>query len=76
MTVLIETRVVALEYQVASHGKAIDLLQKTGDTLHNTLRGVQDTLQQIKWLAMGAAFTLITNELGILKALKVVFGLG
>lgn len=72
----IETRVIALEYKAETHGKELQFLRTTGDTLEKALDGVKATLNQIKYTLMGALGAFVATQAGLLKGLKIMFGIG
>lgn len=66
----LEHRVIKLELRVDNHEVDLQKLSDISDSLKKSLAGIEKTLAQIKWLALGAVFTLIANEVGIIKILK------
>lgn len=66
----LEHRVIKLEFRVDEHAEDLRKLQDISDSLKKSLAGIEKTLAQIKWLALGAVFTLIANEVGIIKIIK------
>lgn len=72
----LETRVIALEYKAGAHDKELQFLRATGDTLKSSLDGVKATLNQIKYTLMGALGAFVAAQAGLLKGLKVMFGIG
>lgn len=70
----IEHRIIRLELKVDDHDEELKELRSTSKALSLALNGIEKTLQQIKWLAVGAALVLLGKELGIEKVLKIVFG--
>lgn len=70
----IEHRVIRLELKVDDHDEELTELRSTSKALSSALNGIEKTLQQIKWLAMGGALVMFGKELGVEKVLKVIFG--
>lgn len=66
----LEHRVIKLEFRVEEHAEDLRKLQDISDSLKRSLAGIEKTLAQIKWLAVGGAVTLIANEIGIIKVIK------
>lgn len=66
----LEHRVIKLELRVEDHADDLKRLQDISDSLKKSLQGIEKTLAQIKWLALGVVFTLVANEVGIIKILK------
>ena len=70
----IEHRVIRLELKVDDHAEELKELRSTSKALSSALSGIEKTLQQIKWLAMGGAIVMFGKELGIEKVLKIILG--
>ena len=70
----IEHRVIRLELKVDDHDEELKELRSTSKALSSALNGIEKTLQQIKWLAMGGAIVMFGKELGVEKVLKVILG--
>ena len=68
----IEHRVIKLELRVEDHAEDLKRLQDISDSLKKSLAGIEKTLAQIKWLAIGGTVTLVANEVGIIKILKAL----
>lgn len=66
----IEYRVIRLELKVDDHDEKLKELHSTSKDLSLALNGIEKTLQQIKWLAVGAAIVLLGKELDVEKVLK------
>ena len=66
----LEHRVIKLELRVEDHADDLKRLQDISDSLKKSLQGIEKTLAQIKWIAIGAILTLLANEVGIVKILK------
>lgn len=70
----IEHRVIRLELKVDDHDEDLKELRSTSKALSSALNGIEKTLQQIKWLAMGGALVMFGKELGVEKVLKIILG--
>lgn len=68
----IEHRVIKLELRVEDHAEDLKRLQDISDSLKKSLAGIEKTLAQIKWLAIGGTVTLVANEVGFIKVLKAL----
>lgn len=66
----LEHRVIKLELRVDNHEEDLRKLSDISDSLKKSLVGIEKTLAQIKWIALGVVFTLVANEVGIIKLLK------
>lgn len=66
----LEHRVIKLELRVDNHEEDLKKLSDISDSLKKSLVGIEKTLAQIKWIALGVVFTLVANEVGIIKILK------
>ncbi len=66
----LEHRVIKLELRVDDHADDLKRLQDISDSLKKSLQGIEKTLAQIKWIAIGSIVTLLANEVGIIKILK------
>lgn len=68
----LEHRVIKLEFVTDTHEQELRELRDTSKQLSQTLAGIQTNLQQIKWMASGAALVFIANEMGLMAALKTL----
>ena len=68
----IEHRVIKLELRVEDHADDLKRLQDISDSLKKSLQGIEKTLAQIKWIAIGVVITLLANEVGMIKILKAL----
>lgn len=71
----IEHRVIKLELKVEDHAEELKKLQDISTDLRNSLTGIEKTLNQIKYLAMGAVLVVLTQSMGITNVLKMLIGL-
>ena len=71
----IEHRVIKLELKVEDHAEELKKLQDISTDLRNSLSGIEKTLNQIKYLAIGAVLVVLTQSMGITNVLKLIIGL-
>jgi hypothetical protein len=71
----IEHRVIKLELKVEDHADELKKLQDISTDLRNSLTGIEKTLNQIKYLAMGAVFVVLSQSMGITNVLKLIVGM-
>jgi predicted nucleic acid-binding Zn-ribbon protein len=72
---LIEHRVIKLELRVQDHAEELKKLQDISTDLRKSLSGIEKSLNQIKYLAMGAVLVVLTQSMGIASVLKLIVGL-
>lgn len=70
----IEHRVIRLEHKVDDHDEELKELRSTSKALSSALNGIEKTLQQIKWIAMGGALVMFGEELGVENVLAIILG--
>ena len=70
----IEHRVIRLELKVDDHEEELTELRSTSKVLSSALHGIEKTLHQLKWLAMGGALVMFGKELGVEKVLAIILG--
>jgi uncharacterized coiled-coil protein SlyX len=75
MSEQIEHRVIKLELKVEDHAEELKKLQDISTDLRNSLSGIEKTLNQIKYLAIGAVLVVLTQSMGITNVLKLIVGL-
>jgi hypothetical protein len=75
MSEQIEHRVIKLELRVEDHAEELKKLQDISTDLRNSLTGIENTLNQIKYLAMGAVFVVLAQSMGITNVLKIIVGM-
>jgi hypothetical protein len=68
----LERRVVKLEYITEGHGEELSELKDTSEELRRTLGGIQATLSQIKWIAVGAGVMYFADQFGIASLFKIL----
>ena len=70
----IEHRVIRLELKVEGHDEELTELRATSKALSAALSGIEKTLHQLKWLAIGGVLVLFGKALGIEKVLTILLG--
>lgn len=75
MSEQIEHRVIKLELKVEDHADELKKLQDISTDLRNSLTGIEKTLNQIKYLAMGAVLVVLTQSMGVTNVLKMIVGM-
>ena len=69
---VVEEKLLTLEKRSDLHESRISHLESNFDKFQEILAGIQKTLQQIKWVAMGAVGMFILQEMGIITLLKTM----
>jgi uncharacterized coiled-coil protein SlyX len=67
----LEHRIIKLELRVDDHQEELKKLQDISSDLRKSLAGIEKTLAQIKYLAMGAVAVVVAQSVGIDKAVKL-----
>ena len=67
----LEHRIIKLELKVDDHAEELKKLQDMSSDLRKSLAGIEKTLAQIKYLAMGAVAVVVAQSVGIDKAIKL-----
>lgn len=68
----LEHRIIKLELRVDDHQEELKKLQDISSDLRKSLAGIEKTLAQIKYLAMGAVAVVVAQSIGIEKAIKLI----
>ena len=68
----IEERILKLEYRMDDHQEELKSLRDISETLKKSLAGIEKTLSQIKWLAIGACAVVLAQQMGLKEALKLI----
>jgi len=74
MSLDLENRVTKLEVLTDHHADDIKELRDTSITMKVSLLSIQKTLDQIKYVAIGALTVVIAQSVGLDKAIRVLFG--
>ena len=67
----LEHRIIKLELKVDDHADELKKLQDISVDLRRSLAGIEKTLAQIKYLAMGAVAVVLAQSVGIDEAIKL-----
>jgi len=74
MSEQIEHRIIKLELKVEDHAEELRKLQDISTRLSNSLTGIENTLNQIKYLAIGAVLVVLSQAIGITNVIKLMLG--
>jgi hypothetical protein len=74
MSEQIEHRVIKLELKVEDHAEELKKLQDISSDLRSSLTGIENTLNQIKYLAIGAVLVVLSQAIGITNVVKLMLG--
>ena len=69
----LEKRVVDAEWKLTLHEKELRELKETSNVLTTALGNIQHTLNQIKWVAVGALGCFVALEMGWFNAVSLFF---
>jgi hypothetical protein len=58
----LEKRVTKVEFAIDAHADQLAELHAVSKELHTTLSGIQATLMQIKWIAIGALLVVLISD--------------
>lgn len=70
----IEHRIIKLELKVEDHAEELKKLQDISTKLSDSLTGIENTLNQIKYLAIGAVLVVLSQAIGITNVIKLMLG--
>lgn len=70
----IEHRIIKLELKVEDHTEELKKLQDISTKLSDSLTGIENTLNQIKYLAIGAVLVVLSQAIGITNVIKLMLG--
>lgn len=68
----IEHRVIKLELRVDTYAEELKQLQLTSEELSKSLRAIETTLIQIKWLVIGGGLVIFAKDFGLDKMLGIL----
>lgn len=74
MSEQIEHRIIKLELKVEDHAEELRKLQDISTKLSESLTGIENTLNQIKYLAIGAVLVVLSQAIGITNVIKLMLG--
>jgi uncharacterized coiled-coil protein SlyX len=69
---VIEHRVIKLELRVQDHAEELKKLQDISTDLRKSLTGIEKSLNQIKYISMGAVLVVLSQSIGITNILKAI----
>jgi hypothetical protein len=69
---IIEHRVIKLELRVQDHAEELKKLQDISTDLRKSLTGIEKSLNQIKYIAIGAVLVVLSQSIGITNILKAI----
>lgn len=67
----LESRVLKIELTTDLHTKEIETIRNEAKVLESSLKAIEKSLQQIKWLAVGSVCGLLAQSLGLDKILRL-----
>jgi uncharacterized coiled-coil protein SlyX len=68
----IEHRLIKLELRVQDHAEELKKLQDISTDLRKSLTGIEKSLNQIKYISMGAVLVVLSQSIGITNILKAI----
>ena len=70
---VVEEKLSTLEKRSDLYEQRISHLESNFDKFQEILAGIQKTLQQIKWVAVGAIGMFVAQEMGLMDLIKFAF---
>lgn len=67
-----ETRLNKAEWTLELHENELKELRDTSDDMRQSLRSIQATLSQIKWVAVGIGVAYFSQQFGLSEILKLL----
>lgn len=68
----LETRLNKAEWTLELHENELKELRDTSDDMRQSLRSIQATLSQIKWVAVGIGVAYFSQQFGLSEILKLL----
>jgi hypothetical protein len=68
----IESRISKAEWTLELHENELNELKDTSDEMRQSLRAIQATLSQIKWVAIGVGLSYFAQQFGLSEFLKIL----
>lgn len=68
----IESRISKAEWTLELHENELNELKDTSDEMRQSLRAIQATLSQIKWVAIGVGLSYFAQQFGLSEFLKLL----
>ena len=72
MSIELEHRVSKMEWTLENHASELKELRDVSEDLRTSLRGIQQTLTQIKWFAMGGSCLYLADQFGLSALFKLL----
>lgn len=68
----LEKRITKVEWTLSVHGEEIKTLVASSKELKEKLGAIDNTLKQIKWIAVGAGLMYFAEQVGLSQVLKLL----
>lgn len=68
----ITRRVDHIEWRLDSHNERLEDMRTATEKLEHSLNGIEQNVQQIKWIFVGICLAYVVGELGLPDALAAV----
>jgi len=68
----LESRISKAEWTLELHENELHELKDTSDEMRQSLRSIQATLSQIKWVAIGVGLSYFAQQFGLSQFLKLL----
>lgn len=68
----LESRISKAEWTLELHENELNELKDTSDEMRQSLRAIQATLSQIKWVAIGVGLSYFAQQFGLSEFLKLL----
>jgi len=68
----LESRISKAEWTLELHENELHELKDTSDEMRQSLRSIQATLSQIKWVAIGVGLSYFAQQFGLSEFLKLL----
>jgi uncharacterized coiled-coil protein SlyX len=68
----LESRLSKAEWTLELHENELNELKDTSDEMRQSLRAIQATLSQIKWVAIGVGLSYFAQQFGLSEFLKLL----
>jgi len=68
----LESRISKAEWTLELHENELSELRDTSDEMRQSLRAIQATLSQIKWVAIGVGLSYFAQQFGLSEFLKLL----
>jgi uncharacterized coiled-coil protein SlyX len=68
----LESRISKAEWTLELHENELNELKDTSDEMRQSLRAIQATLSQIKWVAIGVGLSYFAQQFGLSEFIKLL----